>query len=121
MVKNDLIDIIVNVIIEEESMTNDGRMLSVIREYRAGINDPEKRWPELEFDRASYSKWAVDEIITMIIENPDKSVLENVIVFKNMMRDFACSTSCYNDNIVFIFELAWEIASDIEDIITGIY
>ena len=117
---NNVLDIIVDMIIKEEAMTDDGRMLSIIREYRAGINDPDKRWPEIEFDRASYTKWALDEICNMIIENPDKSVLENVNTFKNMMHKYAYETSCYNERIKFIFELAWEVAADVEDRITGI-
>ena len=100
--------------------TEDGRMLQIIREYRANINDPESNWPKIEFERASYSKWAVDEIIRLIMENPEVSVLATVNNYKNMMYQFAKNTSCYHEDVKFIFELAWEVASDIEDQITGI-
>jgi hypothetical protein len=120
MVQNKFIyNVLIDAIIQEEQMTDDGRMLSMIREYRAGINEPDARWPEIEFNRAAYSRWAVDEILMLIVDHPEMSVLQVVNSFKNMMHEYSKYTSCYNEDAKFIFDLAWEVASDIEDQITG--
>ena len=117
---HDLLNMFVTLIIQEEIMTQDSRQLSIIREYRSGINDPDSRWPDIEFKRASYSQWAVDEIMLLIISHPERNVLQNVVWFKNKMLECSSETSMYHEDVRFIFEIAFEVAVDIEDIITGI-
>lgn len=118
MVAPDVLDLMVTLVIQEETMSNsEARKISAIRDYRSDINEPDPRWPDIEFKRASHSRWAVDEILKKIITDTDKTVMQNVVEFKNQMLDYSSKTSMYHEDIQFIFDIAYEVAIDIEDII----
>ena len=93
-------------------MTQDQRMLQAILEYRADIDDPGPRWPEMEFEKYSYSKWAVDELYIWVLSHPDWTVLHAVSEFVDMMNRYACRETHYSE-ANFIFEIAWEQAGNI--------
>lgn len=98
--------------------SEDRRLINALIEYRCMINEPGPRWPEMEFDKNSYSGWAVDEIMLMIMAHPDWTVMKCVETFKAKMLEFACYSSNFSE-ANFIFEIAYETADDLSDVLGG--
>lgn len=99
-------------------MTLDQRMVNAIREYRASLSDPEKNWPDSEFDRLSYYRWGLDEILCNVLAHPEWTVIRAVEDMKDQFYKFSMvSTSFYEAN--YIFEVAYNAASDMSDILNA--
>lgn len=97
-------------------MALDQRMIDAIREYRASLSDPEGNWPDSEFDKMSYYRWGVDEVLINVLAHPEWTVAKAVDDIRNRFYEYsAMSTSYYEAN--YIFEIAYNAATDISDII----
>lgn len=87
--------------------------VSVIRDYTDEyLFEPASNWPEFEFYRRSYARWASDELITRIMRE-DKTC--NPI---KIIRDFICDLDhCAEMNEdkrkQFIFEVAKETVEEL--------
>lgn len=98
-------------------MSEDQRMINVIREYIASLDEPlSKKWPEMEFDKASYSMWAASEVLVYVLANPDKTVIRCVEEISDMFMQYSCR-SFHISEANFIFEIAHQTASDILEIL----
>lgn len=85
-------------------------LVTVLQEY---VNDclfePSNTWPEIEFARRTYSRWAADEIANRLNENHDPiAILEQFI---DEMDDYSEVTD--DKETQFIFTVAKETAEDI--------
>lgn len=101
-------------------MTDDERMIQAIREYWFDLGDPMSSWPNSEFERVSYSKWAVDEIMSMYYSHTTWSPLRATEEFKTVMGQYMLR-STYFIEMNHIFEIAYGAASDISDILVGMF
>ena len=100
-------------------MTEDQRMVNVIREYIATLPDPASSWPNIEFDRMSYTRWAADEILIYVLANPNLSVYHAVEDMKASFEVYMTMQDMFKYEINFIFEIAYETAEDILDILSA--
>jgi hypothetical protein len=91
-------------------------MINVIREYIACQNDPLPRWPEMEFDKTSYSRWAATEVLVHVLSHPEWTVIRSVEDINDRFLKYACDTFHISE-ANFIFEIAHETASNILDIL----
>ena len=92
------------------------RAICAIQEYRYDINHPSSNWPPYYFAQASYSRWAAEEIIVYILSHVNLTPLEAVEEFRNLMDDYA-TRDRYDKQNSYIFSVAYDIATDIYDIL----
>lgn len=77
--------------------------------------EPNRHWPEQEFQRKSCERWAANEIIDRIKKSNRKPV-DVVYIFMLQMRQYS-SLDTENKNTAYMFELAYEIADEIGSIL----
>lgn len=98
-------------------MTDDDRMIRVIKEYAYSYLDHlSADWPESEFKRVAYSRWAVNEILALIYLNPSWTPMRAVEEYKSMVESFYLMPTNYKD-MEEIFNIAFSVASDLSDIL----
>lgn len=97
-------------------MTEDTRMINVIREYIACLDEPLPRWPEMEFDKASYSRWAASEVLIWVLAHPEWTVIRSVEDISDLFLKYSCDTFHISE-ANFIFEIAHETAGNILEIL----
>lgn len=97
---------------------NDERQIRVIIDYINNLPIPESRWPEREFLKASYALWAANEILVVALSDVDNTPLHAIEEFKCMVGKFAQKVTPYDDR-GFIFDVAYDVATDISDILYG--
>lgn len=87
--------------------------VSVIQEYiDEYLFEPSITWPDSEFNRRSYSRWAAEEILSRVIQEPsNRDPLDIIEEFANEMDRYLD----YSDDkaIYFIFIVAKETAEDV--------
>lgn len=77
------------------------------------------KWSD-EFKKASYSQWAVDELLDYIAEHIYPRTYGSVDEFCELTHDFAMTTSRYsriNPKTCQMFQIASNMASDILDLL----
>ena len=77
---------------------------------------PAKHWPRYWFDKNSYSRWAVSEILDLLSNRGDTTPSKIVEDFADKMDRYAC----YNDTARYIFSIAREAATDILDVVRSL-
>lgn len=77
------------------------------RYYR--LPDPYDRYSD--FDKTSYGRWAIEEIIQILIDNPTDNVDQLVYEFAITMRSLAARKK----SVSFIFEIAAETAEEVRE------
>ena len=97
-------------------MSDDERMIRVIMEYINDIDEPDIGWPEIEFAKASYSRWAASEILVLALANHDWTPLRAVEEFKSMVGKCMLKPTHYTD-VTEMFRIAYDTAVDISDIL----
>ena len=97
-------------------MTDEEKMIQALREYWFDLGEPVSSWPESEFKRVAYSRWAVDEILQLMWENNGWSVLRAAEEFKSKIYNKAIASTNYSE-IKQIFDIAYGAAVDISDIL----
>ena len=99
----------------EEGNMNE-RALFVIEEYMYDLFEPGKNWPEYEFRKRSYQRWAAEELSKCIRKHPNESVLKTVEDFVRKTKEY--SEIDHDDrNDSFIFQVACDVTTDILDIL----
>lgn len=84
----------------------------VIREYvEECFFEPSIGWPQFEFDRRVYSRWAADEILRRIQEDPEADPLDILSQFVAEMDDY--SEVGDDRDKQFIFVVAREMAEEL--------
>lgn len=97
-------------------MSDDQRMINVIVEYIGNLPEPTSSWPPGYFKAASYEKTAANELLAMVLAHPEWTVIRSVEEFKDMVSDFIRKATYYED-VTYMFEVAYEVASNISDIL----
>ena len=97
---------------------SDERQIRVIIDYINNLPTPESRWPEKEFLKASYTLWAANEILVYALSDMENTPFRSVEEFKCMVGKFAQKPTPYDDRS-YIFEIAYDVATDISDILYG--
>ena len=97
-------------------MSDDERMIRVIMDYITDIGEPEANWPEKEFAKVSYSRWAASQILVLALSTPDWSPMRAVEEFKTKVGGFMLKPT-YNSDVTEIFRIAYETAIDLSDIL----
>lgn len=78
--------------------------------------EPSKGWPKYWFDKNSYSRWAVSEILELLRTRGETKPTKIVKDFANKMDRY----SCYNDDSKYIFTFARDAAEDILDVVRSL-
>lgn len=97
-------------------MTDYERMIQAIKEYWFDLDTYTNTWPSSKFREMSYSRWAVDEILSLIYMNPEWSPMKAIEEFRSKMAEYRVAPTHYKENIE-IFEIAELTAMDLEDIL----
>lgn len=79
-----------------------------IEEY---LFEPDANWPKSWFNQRTYSRWAANEILELIIDNPLTSPMIIIDEFLIKMSYYSCMSE--NQNISIIFSTAVDTAEDI--------
>jgi hypothetical protein len=72
---------------------------------------PEKNWPKIEFDRRSYSRWAVNEILELLADHPFSPADAIIDGFIIRMSYFSCLVKNGDQRFIVAIEAAEEIQS----------
>lgn len=99
-------------------MASDRTIINMIVEYRESLGEPTSSWPEMEFDKVAYSRWAADEIIINILAHTDWTAMRSVEDFRGRVEKYMCIVTNYSE-ANFIFDIAYEVACDIIDILNA--
>lgn len=97
----------------------DERVRAAIKEYyRDKLFAPGKNWPEYYFKQRSYSRWAAKEVLRRIRRNPRVTAIETVEDFIDEVVEYReISSAHWNKDDRLVFEAAYNVATDILDIL----
>lgn len=95
-----------------ESMSEHERAVLIIKDYAFDFNEPQLGMLKNQFERSSYTLWAVNELITRVESNPTVHPLITIEKFAVQTRRF----SHMNRDSDVAFSIAYTIASDIVEI-----
>lgn len=85
---------------------------SVILNYMdENLFEPRLSWPKTEFSKRTYSRWAANEILCLIMENPFHSVTDIIDGFIFKMLYFSYMVKDEENGSKFL--IAIEVAEDI--------
>ena len=90
--------------------------VDVIISWRADLNEPNPSWPKRDFENISYSIWAADEIIGMMISHIDWTPGKTIEEFKYQMNR-GMKTYMRFPDIQRIFEIGYSAAENISEIL----
>lgn len=97
-------------------MADDRYMINVIIEYLENTPEPTASWPRKDFVKASYTRWAADQIIHEIMDHTNWPVMRCVENFKYRVGKYVLRSVQY-DEVNEIFRVAYDAACDISDIL----
>jgi hypothetical protein len=97
-------------------MASDRSVINAIVEYRENLGELASSWPEMEFDRVAYSRWAADEIIINILSHTDWTPMQATEDFRGRVEKHMCVVTNFSE-ANFIFDIAYDVACDIIDIL----
>ena len=99
-----------------EHMPDDRYLINIIIEYLENVPEPTPSWPRRDFAKASYTRWAIEEIIREITKHTNWSVMRCVEDFKYRVGKYALK-SVKHDEVSEIFRVAYDAACDVSDIL----
>lgn len=86
--------------------------MEIIEEYfDDNLFEPNRNWPQEEFDRKAIERWAAKEIIERIKTSSDDPI-DVVTVFWAEMNQYSLMDDISKEN-AYAFSLAYEIADEI--------
>lgn len=88
------------------------RSIDLIVEYREELGEPAPNWPKSDFDDLSYSRWAVDEILSLVMTNTNKTPYSIIEEFKYNMNEGYTKYSRF-PNIEKVFHIGYSVAEDL--------
>jgi hypothetical protein len=90
---------------------NDEAIATILKYMEECLFEPNRNWPESEFDRRSYSRWAATEILRFLMDNPftpaDMAICEFII----KMSYFSHLAKKSNQRFIFAIDTAEDIQS----------
>jgi len=73
--------------------------------------EPRRSWPKTEFNRRSYSRWAVEEILELLINDPLTDPFIIISHFEDRMIHYSLLSK--TKECRYIFEIAVDVCEDI--------
>ncbi len=77
--------------------------------------EPQNTWPNIYFEERSYSRWAANEIIYLLLEQENIRPIELISRFAFLMGRYSDKSS--NHKSQWIFSIAKDIAEDIQGLL----
>ena len=104
-------------------MSDDERQIRVIIDYISEyLPEPQSTWPKKEFERVAYCRWAANEILKSLYNNPNWTAIRVVEEFKCQMGNYIMkSKSTHFPEASIHCEYAYEVACDIEEILMAMF
>lgn len=97
----------------------DDRIVSAVEDYIFDLTDPQRNWPTYYFKQVSFSRCAGGEILKLVKETSSlQEAIDIVANFGTKMKDFASFDHTDKDDAQ-IFYVAYEVATDILDILNA--
>ena len=97
---------------------DDRQIINVLIEYQYNIGEPAANWPKIDFDKVSYSKNAVDEILILIFSNHDWTPMRAAEEFKTICAQGMTKWVQYPE-ISEMYRIMYDAANDVTDIINA--
>ena len=91
---------------------SDEQLDLIFQDYLLDMKDPRKKKKKDRFMQSSYSRWAVQELLTFVKQHKDMKPINAIELFIHKMDDYACT----NSKNSYIFSVAHDIAEDVYDI-----
>lgn len=91
---------------------SDEQLDLIFQDYLMDMKDPCLQWKKDRFMQSSYSRWAVQELLTFVKQHKDMKPINAIELFIHKMDEYACA----NSKNSYIFSVAHDIAEDIYDI-----
>ena len=97
----------------------DNRVVSAIEDYIFDLTDPQRNWPKYYIKQVSFSRCAAGEILKLVkrASSLQKSI-DVVSNFSTKMKNFASMDHDDKEDAQ-IFSVAYEVATDILDILNA--
>lgn len=99
----------------------DEKVLNLIKEYRADLENPKHRYPAAWLEDMSYSRWATDEIIKYVqkhMNDPQYTAMKSVHEIHQLFLEYSCYGDIVNPSEpMYIFQIAERTADCILDIL----
>lgn len=97
----------------------DNRVVSAIEDYIFDLTDPQRNWPKYYIKQVSFSRCAGREILKLVKETMSlQESIDMVADFGIKMKGFALLDHA-DKNDAQIFYVAYEVATDILDILNA--
>lgn len=97
----------------------DNRIVSAIEDYIFDLTDPQRNWPTYYFKQVSFSRYAGREILKLVKKASSlQESIDMVTDFSIKMRNYALMDHA-DKNDARIFYVAYEVATDILDILNA--
>lgn len=90
---------------------NEEAILAIIKYIDECLFEPANNWPKNWFNQRTYSRWAANEILELVIDNPLTQPSMVIDEFLVKMSYYSCMSE--NQNINIIFSTAVDTAEDI--------
>lgn len=90
---------------------NEETILVIIKYIAEYLFEPDANWPKSWFNQRTYSRWAANEILGLVIDNPLTQPSMVIDEFLVKMSYYSCMSE--NQNISIIFSTAVDTAEDI--------
>ena len=90
---------------------NDEAVITVFRDLEECLFEPMKDWPKEEFEKRSYERWAVYEIVESLMDNPFTTADMVIDEFILKMICFAHLAKEQKQQFIFAIDVAETIQS----------
>lgn len=90
---------------------NEDAAIVIINYMEENLFEPKQNWPKDEFYRRSYSRWAANEILELVLKHPFDAAHSLIEGFFFQMLYFSHLSKSESANL--IFSIAMETAEDI--------
>ncbi len=90
-------------------------MIKAIEKFIADMKKPNVCSPEYYFRFESYSQWASREVLNYVLIHDELSPIEAVEQYMDKMKEYASRD--HNDNTNDIFRIAYDVSSEIRDLL----
>lgn len=94
---------------------NELAAMTIMRYIEEYLFEPEWSWPQAEFYRRTYSRWAAYEILELVLDHP--FIPADVVIDEFMLKMLYLSHTAENVNNSIMFSIAADAADEIRLIV----
>jgi len=104
--------------VPEEQYMNERAILAIIRALDDYSEGPRLDWPDHEKEEVTFSRWAVDEILSLVWDHPWTLASETIEEFALKLEVWSAMAVTEDQKRIFAVaaETAWELLEDIENV-----